>query len=966
MADVDRLTLVDAHDGTVALSFSQVHAADSRICDNAGVVRSSHARAACPSTWQTVTRSDATGPSAVTEVERAYQLSEATLAFYAALGRDSIDGAGMPVVSTVRFCLTTSCPYSNAYWNGAQMVYGTGFGQVDDVVAHELTHGVTQYESRLFYYGESGALNESLSDVFGELFDQWYDSSWDVDGPAAAWLIGEDLPVGAIRDMSDPTAFGHPDRMTSPFYWADPADHYGVHMNSGVNNKAAFLIADGGSFNGQTVTGLGLWKTAAIYLEVQTSLLTAGSDHLDLARALPQACTNLVGSFGITSADCTSVSKAVAATEMHLAPVVPGARLTAPDCPDGHEVAEVVVRDDMESATGWTTTSTTEAGRWFFTDQSSQSGTRSLYAPDPSVLSIASATRTGTWLVPSTGPFLRFDHSHSFDASTDSTSQYWDGGTVQLSVDGGAWTDVAALALPAVHGYNGVLAPDNALGTRQAFVGDSPGYQRTRYDLSSLAGREVALRFTVSTDSVVGGNGWAIDDVEVYRCAAPAPPPSPEPSVPPAAPPAEPPSGGGTAAPAAEDPPPTPEPAPEPAPVPVPEPAPTTESSSPSFSAVRPARVLDTRGESPGAMRPVPVARVQPGSPLVVDMSALPGGATPATGLAAVALNVVATDAAAAGYVTVYPCGEQPVVSSVNFVSGDVVANAVMAPVSTAGLVCFAASTPVHLVVDLNGWFRGDGGFRTVGPARVLDTRGQSPGALLAPPPQPLTPDAALVVPVAGLPGGFTPSSGLGAVSLNVTVTGPSSAGFVTVYPCGDRPLVSSVNFTAGQTVSNAVIAPVSSDGRICVFSSTSTDVVIDLNGWVGEGSSFQAAGPGRVFDTRGDSPAALRPLPAAQVSPGAPLTVRLTALPGITPDGGVAAIALNLTVTGSARAGYVTVHPCGEPPATSSLNFGPGETVSNAVIATVSAEGNVCILASSPVDVVVDAFGWFPTSTSG
>jgi hypothetical protein len=234
----------------------------------------------------------------------------------------------------------------------------------------------------------------------------------------------------------------------------------------------------------------------------------------------------------------------------------------------------------------------------------------------------------------------------------------------------------------------------------------------------------------------------------------------------------------------------------------------------------------------------------------------------------------------------------------------------------------------------------------------VLDTRGDSPGALLTPSPRPLGPGSPLVVTVAGLPGGLTPASRLAAVSLNVTVTRPASAGFVTVYPCGDRPLVSSVNFTAGQTVSNAVIAPVSADGRICVFSSTTADVVIDLNAWVGEGTSFRPAGPGRVIDTRGHSPGALRPVTRAQVSPGTPITVRMTDLPGITPGAGVAAVSLNVTVTGSAQAGYLTVHPCGEPPATSSLN-----------LATLSAEGAICLLASTAVDVVVDVSGWFPSS---
>ncbi len=138
------------------------------------------------------------------------------------------------------------------------MVYGQGYAAADDVVGHELTHGVTEFSSHLNYYYQSGAINESFSDVFGELIDQT--NGVGNDTAEVKWLLGEDIPgVGAIRDMETPSAYGDPDRMTSPNYTADAseADAGGVHTNSGVNNKAAFLITDGGTFNGRTVTGLG-------------------------------------------------------------------------------------------------------------------------------------------------------------------------------------------------------------------------------------------------------------------------------------------------------------------------------------------------------------------------------------------------------------------------------------------------------------------------------------------------------------------------------------------------------------------------------------------------------------------------------------------------------------------------------------------------------------------------------------
>ena len=123
----------------------------------------------------------------------------------------------MQLVSTIDFCpdRTSNCPYENAFWDGAQMVYGDGFATADDVVGHELTHGVTEFSSHLFYYQQSGAINESMSDVFGEYIDLVNGAGTDT--PAVRWLMGEDIPgFGAIRDMENPPAFGDPDRMLSP------------------------------------------------------------------------------------------------------------------------------------------------------------------------------------------------------------------------------------------------------------------------------------------------------------------------------------------------------------------------------------------------------------------------------------------------------------------------------------------------------------------------------------------------------------------------------------------------------------------------------------------------------------------------------------------------------------------------------------------------------------------------------
>ena len=118
--------------------------------------------------------------------------------------------------------------------------------------------------------------------------------------------------------MKNPPFYGQPDRMTHPNYYCGTNDGGGVHTNSGVANKAAYLMTDGDTFNGITVTGLGIPKVARIFYEVQTNLFTSASDYNDLYNALRQACSNLVGgASGITSSDCQQVENAVNATEMN-------------------------------------------------------------------------------------------------------------------------------------------------------------------------------------------------------------------------------------------------------------------------------------------------------------------------------------------------------------------------------------------------------------------------------------------------------------------------------------------------------------------------------------------------------------------------------------------------------------------------------------------------------------------------
>ena len=202
---------------------------------------------------------------------------------------------------------------------------------------------------------------------------------------------------------------------------------------------------------------------------------------------------------------------------------------------------------------------------------------------------------------------------------------------------------------------------------------------------------------------------------------------------------------------------------------------------------------------------------------------------------AAVFLNVTAVGPTSAGYLTVWPCGEpQPLASNVNYAAGDVVPNAVLAKLGTGGTVCIYTSATTHIVVDVNGYVPASGTPSSVVPARVLETRSGPDERTVDRQFEGIGQRAAgtvLELPVtnrAGVPGTTA------AVFLNVTAVGPTSAGYLTVWPCGEpQPLASNVNYAAGDVVPNAVLAKLGTGGTVCIYTSATTHIVVDVNGYV-------------------------------------------------------------------------------------------------------------------------------------
>ncbi|VAW99205.1 Chitinase [hydrothermal vent metagenome] len=518
---INELVLVDANNASIAFNLNQIHFALSRATYTANNTETIPGTFICGEADPTCTAGDADARAAHLYVADAYNFYSSTH------GRDGITGLGSTIVTSVHY---GPIGFGNAAWTGTgeQMYFGDGYAQADDVVAHEFTHGVTQYESNLFSYYQAGSIAESFSDVWGEFVDQTNGAGSDT--AADKWLMGEDLPGGAIRNMSNPPAFLDPDRMTSPNYFTGNGASNNVHTNGGVNNKAVYLMVDGsgseagGVFNGETVSALGITKVATLYYEVQTKFLTSGSDYLDLYNALNQACSDLVtaGTAGFVSSDCTQVQAALTAVEMNLQPVNdfnPEASL----CPSGGSVGSVIFSDDIESGiSNWTLTRDTSLANsdWRQATGYARSGTIALFSENVSTRSDQYAQISVTLPVTSDKLFLHFNHSIELEAAA---GNYYDGAVVEYSTNNGtSWNDAGNLIVDGKI-YTGIINADfqNPLAGRLAFSGSSNGYVSTRFNLSAFANSTLLLRWRLATDISTANLGWVIDDVSVYSCLAP-------------------------------------------------------------------------------------------------------------------------------------------------------------------------------------------------------------------------------------------------------------------------------------------------------------------------------------------------------------------------------------------------------------------------------------------------------------
>ncbi len=648
-------------------------------------------------------------PTASFEANNMIIASEETYNFYfRSFGRDSFDGAGATMDSI--FNRGYSCP--NASWNGTFISFCPGF-TTDDVTAHEWSHAYTQYTDGLIYAWQSGALNESYSDIWGETVDRINNRETDspdnprsetacstfspprgvvtVDSPASIaadypaqsaafgpplsttgvsgsviatspanacttitnaadvagkialvdrgtctfvvkvknaqnagavavivannapaglpgmggtdatitipsvgitqsdgntikaqlaggvtstlhgipgtdnsvrWLLGEDVGTfdghGAIRDMSNPTCYSNPGKVSDlAYYVCDTSDNGGVHTNSGVPNHAYQLVVDGGTYNGQTISGIGFNKAAAIYWRAESVYQTPTTDFADHADAIEQSCRDLIGqqindirtgavaSDVINAGDCRQVANAMLAVEMRNEPVQCGftpllAKNPPPLCGADEDQA-TLLRSRFESPfTFWTVSHDAVSPSFTARDWQIVGGLpddrrgHAFFGIDPTYGG-CTATDDQSGVLHLDSPPIRVPEGAivplvSFDHYV-ATERGWDGGNLKVSVDGGPWMLVPAAAFT-FNPYNMTLntaAAGNTdpLAGQPAFSGTDGGstagsWGQSHVNLTGIAapGQTVRLRYDIGTDGCGGLVGWLVDDVTVYTCLA--------------------------------------------------------------------------------------------------------------------------------------------------------------------------------------------------------------------------------------------------------------------------------------------------------------------------------------------------------------------------------------------------------------------------------------------------------------
>ncbi|MFI0524646.1 MAG: S8 family serine peptidase [Ilumatobacteraceae bacterium] len=374
-----------------------------------------------------------------------------------------------------------------------------------------------------------------------------------------------------------------------------------------------------------------------------------------------------------------------------------------------------------------------------------------------------------------------------------------------------------------------------------------------------------------------------------------------------------------------------------------------------------PTRVFDSRGT------PAPGLGVGPYAPgAVIDVAVLAGLPVSPDAVSAVAVNITSTGTPVTGFVQASPylAAATGGTSTLNIsTAGSDRPNFAIVPVGQGGRISLYLDAGGNAIVDVLGYFQTgapsatDGRFVAIAPERWMDTRvtGLLPAGSVTP--APVAPGRTATA--RRLPASAVPATGLSALVVNVTAAGAGAAGYLVALPSGGNPAGtqhSTVNFTASAPAANTAIVPIGPDGSVAVYTTAGTHIILDVVGYITDSAAtlattgmFRSVTPYRAYDSRQPSVGAF--------GPGQARTIALNTVPGVAGD--ASAVSANLTVTGPNTIGFLTVYPLVEP-ATSNLNFGPGQTVANGALLRLSPTGTVVAKMSQSGHVLIDVNGFF------
>jgi len=371
---------------------------------------------------------------------------------------------------------------------------------------------------------------------------------------------------------------------------------------------------------------------------------------------------------------------------------------------------------------------------------------------------------------------------------------------------------------------------------------------------------------------------------------------------------------------------------------------------------VTPCRVIDTRG----ATGPLGGPSIAGGTFRTIAVPSSSCGVPPNAAAYSVNITVV-PKAGTLSYLTVWPAGQpQPLVSTLNSLSGAIRANAAIVPAGAGGAINAFATDTTDVIIDINGYFVPPSGgtlqFYPLPPCRVIDTRNPA-GALGGPSLAAAQTRSFPISAACGIP------AGISAYSFNVTVAPHEDLGYLTVWPTGvAQPVVSTLNSPAGEVLANAAIVPAGSGGAVSFFATDPTDLIVDINGYFASpgssGLNFYAVTPCRIVDTRNLAGSFGGPAILGGTTRSFALSLGSCNLPAFPTE---QAYSLNMTVVPQGPLGYPTTWPTGvNQPVVSTLNALDGLVVANAAIVPSGATGSINAFASNTTDVIVDTNGYF------